>query len=125
VSRRVAGLALGLALVLWPSVPASAAQQLPHQCAAGNRWCTFVLDKHGRIFFDIAGFGLKGRYQVCVTPPAAQERCKTFRLLPNPTGANGSSVRFTTNFPHRRHGRYRVRWRYAGHQLGKVLAFSA
>ncbi|HMJ37641.1 MAG TPA: hypothetical protein VK501_27290 [Baekduia sp.] len=120
----VAALALALAFVSLPAADASAAK-LPFQCATANRWCTFVLSKSGRIHFDIAGFDLQNRYRVCVTPPSAKERCKTFGLRPNPTGANSSSVRFTTNFPHARHGRYRVRWVYEGRQLGKVLSFSA
>jgi hypothetical protein len=95
------------------------------ECGPATRWCHGVFDKHGRLFLDLAGFGLNGSYRLCVTPPEARERCKSFGLQPNATGASASSVRFTSHFPHRRHGRYHARWIYDGRQLGRVLAFSA
>jgi hypothetical protein len=123
----LAGLALVAALAALPSSPASAAKHGSQQCAAGNRWCTFVLVRDDRYSFLIAGRGLVGSYRLCVTAPAARtERCREFRLLgPNAVDAYESRVSFTGNFPHARHGRYAVRWLYGGRQLGKVLHFSA
>jgi hypothetical protein len=121
--RRLLAYALAAAFLLVAPTVASAAKNVV-QCGPGNRWCITVLDKHGRIFFDIAGFDMKGSYRLCVTPPKAAERCKTFGLRANATGAHASSVRFTTNFPHRRKGRYRVRWIYDGRQVGRAITFS-
>jgi hypothetical protein len=96
----------------------------PHQCAPDARWCVGAFMKHGRRFLDIGAFDMHGRYQVCVTPPRAGERCKSFTLVRNATGANASSVAFTKHFPHARRGRYAVRWLYQGRQVGPVLRFS-
>ncbi|HWI74987.1 MAG TPA: hypothetical protein VNT55_23700, partial [Baekduia sp.] len=87
--------------------------------------CIGALVKHGKRFLDITGFELRGRYRVCVTPPGAAERCKAFTLTPNGTGARASSIAFAKHFPHARSGRYKVRWIYAGKQLGRTLTFSA
>jgi hypothetical protein len=94
-------------------------------CGPKDRWCISVIDKTGRWFFDIYHFDYRGKYQVCVTPPEAGERCKTFTLLRNGLGAYASSIRFTNHFPHRRHGHYKVRWLIERKQLGKSLTFSA
>ncbi|MCW3004752.1 MAG: hypothetical protein JWQ20_4050 [Conexibacter sp.] len=115
--------AVAIAIAAVPAVPAAAKDV--NECAPATRWCHGVFDKHGRLFLDLAGFGLKGSYRLCVTPPKARERCKSFGLRRNATGAYDSSVRFTSNFPHRRHGRYRARWLYDGRQLGRILSFSA
>ena len=123
--RRLAAAGAAAALALTAAPAARAAAPDPHQCAAANRWCIGAFLKHGRRFFDIAGFDLRGRYRVCVTPPRARERCRTFTLTPNGTGARASSVSFTKHFPHARAGRYRVRWVYGGAQLGRTLTFSA
>jgi hypothetical protein len=120
-----AGVVALTAVLLAPAAEAARTKDV-NQCAADNRWCHGVLNKNGRVFLDFAGFGLKGRYRVCVRPPAsARERCRVFKLKPNGTGANASSVRFTRNFPHRRHGRYTVRWIYGGRQVGRALTFTA
>jgi hypothetical protein len=124
VTRRQT-IAAAIALTLAAPSAAPAAAKGVNACGPGNRWCHGILDKHGRLFLDLAGFGLKGSYRLCVTPPEARERCKSFGLQPNATGASASSVRFTSHFPHRRHGRYHARWIYDGRQLGRALAFSA
>jgi hypothetical protein len=123
--RAAARLALALIAVaaltgVAPS-PASAAE--PFQCGPNDRWCNGTFIKHGQRFLDITGFEMQGRYRVCVTSPGARERCKAFTLVPNGTGANASSIRFTKHFPHARPGRYRVRWVYDGRQLGRTLTF--
>ena len=94
------------------------------QCASGNHWCTAILRDHGKVALAFAGFGLTGSYDLCVTPPKAKERCKTFGLRPNATGASSSTVQFARNFPHARKGRYHARWLYAGKQVGKSMAFT-
>jgi hypothetical protein len=127
MNGRPAAAGLVVAAVLAASAfapPSVRAADDPHQCGPQSRWCIGALRKHGKRVLEIAGFDLRGRYRVCVTPPAAHERCRTFTLTPNGTGAYGSSVSFTRHFPHRRHGRYRVRWVYDGAQLGRVLSFS-
>jgi hypothetical protein len=126
--RAAVGVLATLALLLGAgaTVPprAPAAGNDPHQCGPQERWCIGALRKHGRRFLEIAGFELRGRYAVCVTPPGALEGCHRFTLTPNGAGAHASSVSFTGHFPHRRAGRYRVRWIYDGAQLGRVLRFS-
>lgn len=92
-------------------------------CGPGERWCVAVFNKHGRRTLNITGFDLRGPYRVCVTPPGAHERCKTFTLVRNGAGAYSSDVRLTNHFPHARHGRYLARWIYQGKQLGRTLAF--
>jgi hypothetical protein len=113
--------AAGAALTAAAPSPALAAE--PFQCGPNDRWCNGTFIKHGQRFLDITGFELRGRYRVCVTPPGARERCKTFTLVRNGTGANASSIRFTKHFPHARSGRYRVRWIHDGQQLGRTLTF--
>ena len=112
------------ATVAPPAAAGAAAAPLPHQCAPENRWCDGVFLERGKRVFKLAGFDLHGRYRLCVTPPGARERCLGFGLTPNATGANASTVSFTGHFPHARSGRYRVRWVYADHQLGRTLAFT-
>lgn len=120
-ARRAAVGVAGAVFTAAAASPASAAE--PFQCGPNDRWCTGTFIKHGQRFLDITGFDLQGRYRVCVTPPGARERCKAFTLVPNGTGANASSIRFTKHFPHARPGRYRVRWVYDGRQLGRTLTF--
>jgi hypothetical protein len=122
---RRAGVALAAGLAAAAAFASSAAAELPHQCAAENRWCAGVFDQHGRRVFKLAGFGMHGRYRLCVTPPGAGERCRSFALVPNPTGAGASTVSFAGHFPHARPGRYHVRWVYDDRQLGRTLAFTA
>jgi hypothetical protein len=93
------------------------------QCAPGERWCIAVFDSAGRRTLAIFGFDVRGPYRVCVTPPKAHERCRTFTLVPNGGGGAESRVRFAEHFPHARHGRYKARWVYQGKQLGRTLAF--
>jgi hypothetical protein len=118
---------LAAVLLVTLSPPAAEANTRDvNECGPKNRWCHGVFNKHGRVFLDIAGFDFTGRYRVCVLPPRAdRESCRRFGLRPNGTGANASSVRFTRNFPHARHGRYRVRWFYEGRQVGRRLTFTA
>jgi hypothetical protein len=92
-------------------------------CGPGQRWCVAVFDKRGRRTLNVTGFDLRGSYQVCVTPPGAHERCKSFTLVRKPAGAYGSDVRLTKHFPHARHGHYQARWIYQGKQLGRTLSF--
>ena len=115
---------LAVAAVLFALASPAKAVPPEAQCAPANHWCIAVLRHHATVVFAFAGFGYTGTYQVCVTPPKAKERCKTFGLRPNGTGANASSVQFAKNFPHRRHGRYRVRWLYADKQVGKSMTFT-
>jgi hypothetical protein len=115
-----------LAVVLLGMTAAAApAKKGTLKCGPKNRWCVAILERHGRLFFEVFDFDHQGKYQLCVTPPKARERCKTFKLIANGTGANASSIRFTNNFPHQRHGRYKVRWVIDGSQLGPTLTFSA
>jgi hypothetical protein len=93
------------------------------QCAPGERWCTAVFNSAGHRSLTIYGFDVRGRYRVCVTPPKAHERCKSFTLVPNSGGGAESRVRFAQHFPHARHGRYKARWTYQGKQLGRALTF--
>jgi hypothetical protein len=116
-------LAAMLAMVVAPATVATAAAS-DTQCAPGNRWCTAILRHHGRVALAFAGFGYTGTYDLCVTPPKAKERCRTFGLQHNATGASSSTVQFARHFPHARKGRYHVRWLYGGKQVGKSMAFT-
>jgi hypothetical protein len=123
-SRRLAMLVAGVAVLAAP--PSAAVAADPHQCGPDDRWCVGALVKQGTRFLEISGFDLRGEYRVCVRSPGARrERCRTFALRPGGAGAYGSSVAFARNFPHARHGTYRVRWVYRGEQLGRTLAFRA
>lgn len=120
VALAVAALALLASLAPAPT-PARAAD--PFKCASDDNWCVGAFLRSDRRFLDVFGFDMKGRYQLCVTPPRARERCKSFTLVRNASGARASSVRFTKHFPHARHGRYAARWLYHGKQVGPVLRF--
>lgn len=116
--------ALAGAAIAAPAPPPAHAAQDPHQCDAAMKWCVGAFMKHGRRFLDVAILDETGRYRVCVTPPRAKARCKSFTLVKIATGAGFSSVAFTKHFPHARRGRYAVRWTYEGHQVGPVLRFT-
>lgn len=123
--RRLLGAAL-VAVALGAGVAQAAPKPGPGeaiQCAPGERWCIAVLDSAGRRTLAIFGFDVRGPYQVCVTPPKAHERCRTFTLVPNSGGGAESRVRLAEHFPHARHGRYKARWIYHGKQLGRTLTF--
>lgn len=113
------------ALSCAPSAVATVPDQPPDpfQCASDNRWCVGAFVRDHRRFLDVFGFHMKGRYQVCVTPPRGREGCKSFTLVRNASGAHASSIRFTHHFPHARRGTYAVRWVYDGKQVGPVLRF--
>jgi hypothetical protein len=123
--RALAAALLGavLACAHLAATPSPARAADPVKCAPDNQWCVGAFLRKGHRFLDIFGFDFKGRYKVCVTPPRAKERCKTFKLVRNASGANASSVRFTSHFPHARRGTYAARWIYDGKQVGSVLRF--
>jgi len=124
--RRGLSVALAGLALLAPAAALAAPIPSPGEaisCGPGERWCVAVFDKHGRRTLNITGWDLRGPYQVCVTPPGARERCKSFTLVRTTTGAYGSDVRLARHFPHARHGRYRARWIYQGKQLGRTLTF--
>jgi hypothetical protein len=120
-----AALTLALLALAAPAAPAGAASKLPFTCGPEHRWCIGVFDQRKRLVFTVYHFDVRGRYDLCVTPPGAKERCRTFGLRRNQTGAFASTVDFRRNFPHRRHGRYRVRWILGGAQLGRTQSFTA
>jgi len=121
--RRVLAAALPATTLALIAAPAPARAADPFKCASDNHWCVGAFMKHERRFLDIGGFDMKGAYRVCVTPPGAAERCRSFKMVRNAGGAYASSIRFTKHFPHARRGRYAVRWIYDGHQVGPVLRF--
>jgi hypothetical protein len=130
MSVRALGAALPAAALLVAALVAAGAQAAPKpgpgeaiQCAPGERWCIAVLDSAHRRTLAIYGFDVRGRYQVCVTPPKAHERCHAFTLVTNSGGGAESRVRFADHFPHARHGHYKARWIYQGKQLGRTLSF--
>jgi hypothetical protein len=92
-------------------------------CGPSERWCVAVFNSAGRRTLAIYGLDIQGPYRVCVTPPRARERCRTFKLVRNAGGGHESRVRLAQHFPHARHGRYKARWIYQGRQLGRTLSF--
>jgi hypothetical protein len=122
--RALAGVLAAAALL----VPTASAAPIPGPgeaifCGPGERWCVAVFNSAGRRTLAIYGLDIKGPYRVCVTPPGAHERCRTFTLVPNGGGGHQSRIRFADHFPHARHGRYKARWIYQGKQLGRTLSF--
>jgi hypothetical protein len=123
VRRALVGVLAAAALL----APVAAAVPIPGPgeaifCGPGERWCVAVFNSAGRRTLAVYGLDIRGPYRVCVTPPEAHERCKTFTLVPNGVGAE-SRIRLAEHFPHARRGRYKARWIYRGKQLGRTLSF--
>lgn len=124
--RRTLGLALAAAAALLAPAAVAAPTPGPGEaifCGPGERWCVAVLNSAGHRTLAVSGLDIRGPYRVCVTPPKARERCKTFTLVPNGGGGYQSRIRLAEHFPHARHGRYKARWLYQGKQLGRTLSF--
>ena len=52
-----------------------------------------------------------GRYELCVRAPDDTRSCKEFRIERLGNGVFGDSVRWSTNFPNKGRGEYKVVWR--------------
>jgi hypothetical protein len=64
-----------------------------------------------------------GRYKLCVTAPDGSRKCEGFRLRRGPQGFFSSRVRWSTHYPDKGAGVYKVRWRKDGRALGPRLSF--
>jgi hypothetical protein len=118
--RRVA-FAIVAAAALVPTA-ASAAPRTSY-CSPSGDYCTSVKRQGDDFVLRIGTFAFSGRYRLCVTPPRGARTCKPFRLREQDAGINGSSVRWSRNFPAAGPGRYRVAWRKFGNRLGPRLGF--
>jgi hypothetical protein len=95
-------------------------------CSPSGDVCYAVTAPRGVVTFRLTlAARYFGRYRVCVKPPGAAARCKSFPV--RPVGQQyGGSVRWDRNFPNSGPGLYTVTWKQGTtgrRALGPALTF--
>jgi hypothetical protein len=112
---------MALVVLAGSAVAASAEDIHPISLVCKHDFCAgIVRNGAGRIDFRIGSFTFRGAYSLCVTDPTGRQLCHRYPLNPS---CNCSIKDWRHNFPDKQDGRYRVKWRHAGKQLGRTQSF--
>lgn len=106
----------------WTSAAPAMRRALARHCSPSGDYCVEVINRRGRIKFNMIAISLRGAYRLCVRDPAGRDECERFRLIED-RDLYVSRIDWQRQFGSRGNGRYSVRWRAAGRPLGPPLAF--
>jgi hypothetical protein len=116
-----AALLLGLAAL---AIGAPAASAAATWCSESGDSCTSVPNRKGVQRLVLQTFSFGGKVRICVTPPTGTRTCKAFTLRDR-SGLNTVDVRWSSHFPNRGAGSYRVTFTpdATGAKYGPTLTF--
>ena len=124
--RRLAAICLMTTLVLgFVPMSASAHHRPTVYCSPSGDVCQSTRKVDGvRVLRITLAAKYFRRYELCVTDPADDRTCETFRIRKQGP-VFGSSVRWKRHFPRRGPGAYDVRWRILPdrQRVGRTLGF--
>jgi hypothetical protein len=95
---------------------------LDEYCSPSGDYCLDVTRRRGRVKLEIATFGFRGRYELCVRGPEGKG-CKDFRLSKDEGDIYSDRVDWERKFEDQGPGRYKAVWKKFGRRLGERLRF--
>jgi len=93
-------------------------------CSPSGDQCYSAKKVNGQVRLQYGTFSFRGKLRTCVQAPGGQNDCRIFTLRVR-KGVSSIDVRWSSHFPRRGPGTYRVRFAGVGvgNQLGRAVTF--